>query len=141
MTHWESREEWEREQLGGVSQLVKPQARVRQWVMNFLLNPVFPGCLALPPRAPKTQLIPTIFHSQTVLFWTCEKYPNLKDWQVFHQGLLRLARKLHRCVSQHFLKHYFVPKSNLLQSANPSELDAVAQKVAFFLKNPQVSLP
>lgn len=76
-----------------------------------------------------------------VLFWTCEKYPHLKDWQVFQPALLRLVRKLHRCVSQHFLKHYFVPKSNLLQSANPSELDAVAQKVAFFLKNPQVELP
>lgn len=83
----------------------------------------------------------TTHHLQTVLFWTCEKYPHLKDWQVFHQALLRLVRKLHRCVSQHFLKHYFVPKSNLLQSASPSELDAVAQKVAFFLKNPQVTLP
>ncbi|XP_051021421.1 protein mab-21-like 3 [Acomys russatus] len=83
----------------------------------------------------------TTHHLQTVLFWTCEKYPHLKDWQVFHQALLRLVRKLHRCVSQHFLKHYFVPKSNLLQSANPSELDAVAQKVAFFLKNPQAALP
>ncbi|XP_055484278.1 protein mab-21-like 3 isoform X1 [Psammomys obesus] len=83
----------------------------------------------------------TTQHLQTVLFWTCEKYPHLKDWQVFHQALLRLVRKLHRCVSQHFLKHYFVPKSNLLQSANPTELDAVAQKVAFFLKNPQITLP
>lgn len=76
-----------------------------------------------------------------MLFWTCEKYPHLKDWQVFHQAFLRLVRKLHRCVSQHFLKHYFVPKSNLFQSANPSELDAVAQKMAFFLKNPQLELP
>ncbi|XP_008832246.1 protein mab-21-like 3 [Nannospalax galili] len=83
----------------------------------------------------------TSHHLQTVLFWTCEKYPHLKDWQVFRQSLLRLVRKLHKCVSQHFLKHYFVPKSNLLQSANPSELDAVAQKLAFFLKNPQVTVP
>lgn len=86
-------------------------------------------------------MFPPSFLPQTVLFWTCEKYPHLKDWQVFHQALLRLVRKLHRCVSQHFLKHYFVPKSNLLQSASPSELDAMAQKVAFFLKNPQVILP
>lgn len=83
----------------------------------------------------------TTHHLQTVLFWICEKYPHLKDWQVFHHAFLRLVRKLHRCVSQHFLKHYFVPKSNLFQSANPNELDAVAQKVAFFLKNPQLELP
>lgn len=108
---------------------------------EFLVNPDFPRYLAPSPRAMKTQRVPTISLPQTVLFWTCEKYPHLKDWQVVHQALLRLVRKLHRCVSQHFLKHYFVPKSNLLQSANPSELDAVAQKVTFFLKNPQVALP
>ncbi|XP_047419372.1 protein mab-21-like 3 isoform X2 [Sciurus carolinensis] len=83
----------------------------------------------------------TSHHLQTVLFWTCEKYPHLKDWQVFSKALLRLVRKLHKCVSQHFLKHYFVPKSNLLQYANSSELDSVAQKLAFFLKNPQINLP
>ncbi|KAI5933809.1 Protein mab-21-like 3 [Manis javanica] len=55
---------------------------------------------------------------QTVLFWTCEKYPRLKDWQIFNKAFLRLVRKLHKCVSQHFLKHYFVRKSNLLQYAN-----------------------
>lgn len=83
----------------------------------------------------------TSYHLQTVLFWTCEKYPHPKDWQVLSTGLLRLVRKLHKCVSQRFLKHYFVRKSNLLRSANASQLDLVAQKLAFFLKNPQVSLP
>uniref|UniRef100_A0A8C8ZP18 Mab-21 like 3 n=1 Tax=Prolemur simus TaxID=1328070 RepID=A0A8C8ZP18_PROSS len=80
-------------------------------------------------------------HLQTVLFWTCEKYPHFKDWQVFGKAFLRLVRKLHKCVSQHFLKHYFVRNSNLLRCANSGELDAVAQKLAFFLKNPQISLP
>ncbi|KAM5295435.1 protein mab-21-like 3 isoform 1-T11 [Glossophaga mutica] len=83
----------------------------------------------------------TSHHLQTVLFWTCEKYPHSKDWQVFSKGFLRLARKLHRCVSQHFLKHFFVRSCNLLQPANAAELDAVAQKLAFFLKDPQISLP
>uniref|UniRef100_A0A8C0WT57 Protein mab-21-like 3 n=1 Tax=Castor canadensis TaxID=51338 RepID=A0A8C0WT57_CASCN len=83
----------------------------------------------------------TSYHLQTVLFWTCEKYPHPKDWQVFSKAFLRLVRKLHKCVSQHFLKHYFVPKSNLLQSANSSKLDSVAQKLAYFLKNPQIRLP
>ncbi|XP_054420674.1 protein mab-21-like 3 [Pteronotus mesoamericanus] len=83
----------------------------------------------------------TSYHLQTVLFWTCEKYPHSKDWQVFSKGFLRLARKLHRCVSQHFLKHFFVRSSNLLQHASAAELDAVAQKLAFFLKDPQISLP
>lgn len=76
-----------------------------------------------------------------MLFWTCEKYPRLKDWQIFNKAFLRLVRKLHKCVSQHFLKHYFVQKSNLLQYANSGELDTVAQKLASFLKNPHISLP
>uniref|UniRef100_A0A8C5LFU2 Mab-21-like 3 n=1 Tax=Jaculus jaculus TaxID=51337 RepID=A0A8C5LFU2_JACJA len=83
----------------------------------------------------------TSHHLQTVLFWTCEKYPGLRDWQDLRRALLRLVRKLHKCVSQHFLKHYFVPRSNLFQAANAGELDSVAQRLAFFLKNPQVSLP
>ncbi|XP_057355451.1 protein mab-21-like 3 [Manis pentadactyla] len=60
----------------------------------------------------------TSHHLQTVLFWTCEKYPRLKDWQIFNKAFLCLVRKLHKCVSQHFLKHYFVRKSNLLPYAN-----------------------
>ncbi|XP_064444654.1 protein mab-21-like 3 [Mirounga angustirostris] len=83
----------------------------------------------------------TSHHLQTVLFWTCEKYPHLKDWQVFSKAFLRLVRKLHKCVSQHFLRHYFVRKSNLLQSASSGDLDAVAQRLALFLKNPQISPP
>ncbi|KAM9243276.1 protein mab-21-like 3 isoform 1-T2 [Dugong dugon] len=83
----------------------------------------------------------TTHHLQAVLFWTCEKYPHSKDWQVFSKSFLRLVKKLHKCVSQRFLKHYFVRKSNLLRYANSVELDAVAQKLAAFLKNPQISLP
>lgn len=75
-----------------------------------------------------------------VLFWTCEKYPHPKDWRIFSKAFLRLVRKLHKCVSQHFLKHYFVRKSNLLRYANSGELDAMAQKLAFFLKNPEITL-
>ncbi|XP_019516989.1 PREDICTED: protein mab-21-like 3 isoform X1 [Hipposideros armiger] len=83
----------------------------------------------------------TSHHLQTVLFWTCEKHPHLKDWQVFSKGFLRLVRKLHKCVSQRLLKHFFVPKSNLLRFADSGELDAVAQKLALFLKDPQRDLP
>ncbi|XP_032494673.1 protein mab-21-like 3 [Phocoena sinus] len=83
----------------------------------------------------------TSYHLQTVLFWTCEKYPHPKDWRVFSRAFLRLVRKLHKCVSQHFLKHYFVRESNLLRYANSGELGALAQKLAFFLQNPQISLP
>uniref|UniRef100_G1PMU8 Mab-21 like 3 n=1 Tax=Myotis lucifugus TaxID=59463 RepID=G1PMU8_MYOLU len=78
----------------------------------------------------------TSHHLQTVLFWTCEKYPHAKDWRVFSKGLLRLARKLHKCVRQRFLKHFFVRSGNLLQHAASTELDAVAQKLALFLKDP-----
>lgn len=83
----------------------------------------------------------TSHHLQTVLFWTCEKHPHSNDWRVFSKGFLRLVRKLYKCVSQHFLKHFFVPKSNLFRYANSGELDAVAQKLALFLKDPQMDLP
>ncbi|ELK30842.1 PREDICTED: protein mab-21-like 3 isoform X2 [Myotis davidii] len=76
----------------------------------------------------------TSHHLQTVLFWTCEKYPHAKDWRSFSKGLLRLARKLHKCVHQRFLKHFFVRSSNLLQHAAAAELDAVAQRLALFLQ-------
>lgn len=83
----------------------------------------------------------TSHHLQMVLFWTCEKYPHPKDWREFQSAFPRLLRKLHKAVSQHLLKHYFVPRSNLLQSVSSSELDALAPKLAFFLKNPHISLP
>ncbi|XP_036198617.1 protein mab-21-like 3 isoform X2 [Myotis myotis] len=78
----------------------------------------------------------TSHHLQTVLFWTCEKYPHAKDWGAFSKGLLRLARKLHKCVRQRFLKHFFVRSGNLLQHATAAELDAVAQRLALFLQDP-----
>ncbi|XP_058158977.1 protein mab-21-like 3 isoform X2 [Dasypus novemcinctus] len=83
----------------------------------------------------------TSHHLQTVLFWTCEKHPRAQDWQVFGDALLRLVRKLHKCVSQRFLKHYFVQQSNLLQYASSSDLDAVARRLASFLRRPQAPLP
>lgn len=82
-----------------------------------------------------------LFLPQTVLFWTCEKYPHAKDWQAFGRGFLRLARTLHKCVRERFLQHFFVRSSNLLQQASAAELDAVAQRLAFFLKDPQRGLP
>ncbi|XP_059529315.1 protein mab-21-like 3 isoform X3 [Myotis daubentonii] len=78
----------------------------------------------------------TSHHLQTVLFWTCEKYPHAQDWRAFSKGLLRLARKLHKCVRQRFLKHFFVRSGNLLQHAAAAELDAVAQRLALFLQDP-----
>ncbi|NXQ23470.1 MB213 protein, partial [Alaudala cheleensis] len=78
----------------------------------------------------------TAYHLQTVLFWTCEKYPRTKDWRCFPEAFLRLVQKLHKCVSQHFLKHYFLKNTNLLKYANTSDLDLVASKLAVFLANP-----
>ncbi|XP_068022108.1 protein mab-21-like 3 isoform X2 [Melanerpes formicivorus] len=78
----------------------------------------------------------TSYHLQTVLFWTCEKYPRSKDWRCFPEAFLRLVQKLHKCVSQHFLKHYFVKSTNLLKYANTSDLDLVASRLAIFLENP-----
>ncbi|XP_029434222.1 protein mab-21-like 3 isoform X2 [Rhinatrema bivittatum] len=78
----------------------------------------------------------TSYHIQTLLLWACEKYPRSKDWRNFGKCFLRLVKKLHKCVSQHFLKHYFVKGANLLKYANPNELDIMAQKLADFLQNP-----
>ncbi|XP_033029676.1 protein mab-21-like 3 [Lacerta agilis] len=82
----------------------------------------------------------TAFHLQMVLFWTCEKYPRSKDWSCFRKGFLRMVRKLHKCVSQHFLKHYFIKGTNLLKYANTNDLDMVAGKLAVFLENPTLPL-
>ncbi|XP_065253543.1 protein mab-21-like 3 [Emys orbicularis] len=82
----------------------------------------------------------TTYHLQMVLFWTCEKYPRTKDWRCFREGFLRMVKKLHKCVSQHFLKHYFVRGTNLLKYANTSDLDLVAGKLAVFLENPVLCL-
>ncbi|XP_065531715.1 protein mab-21-like 3 isoform X2 [Lathamus discolor] len=78
----------------------------------------------------------TAYHLQTVLFWTCEKYPRTKDWRCFPEAFLRLVQKLHKCVSQHFLKHYFLKNTNLLKYANTSDLDVVARRLTVFLENP-----
>ncbi|NWW84022.1 MB213 protein, partial [Rhynochetos jubatus] len=78
----------------------------------------------------------TVYHLQTVLFWMCEKYPRTKDWRCFPEAFLRLVQKLHKCVSQRFLKHYFVKNTSLLKHANTSDLDLVASKLAVFLENP-----
>ncbi|KAM4872941.1 protein mab-21-like 3 [Thomomys bottae] len=90
---------------------------------------------------PGSRPVITAQHLETVLFWTCEKYPQPKAWREPGPALSLLVRKLHKCASQRLLRHYFVPQSNLLQSASASELDSVAQKLAFFLKNPSLSLP
>uniref|UniRef100_A0A8D0DKA3 Mab-21 like 3 n=1 Tax=Salvator merianae TaxID=96440 RepID=A0A8D0DKA3_SALMN len=88
----------------------------------------------------RSKPILTSFHLQMVLFWTCEKYPHSKDWRCFHTAFLRMVRKLHKCVSQRFLKHYFIRDTNLLKYANTNDLDVVAGKLAVFLENPILPL-
>ncbi|XP_069491744.1 protein mab-21-like 3 isoform X3 [Ambystoma mexicanum] len=71
-----------------------------------------------------------------LLLWSCEKYPRAKDWKNFKKCFLRLFRKLRKCVSQHFLKHYFVRGTNLLKYSNSTELDLMVQKMDEFSTNP-----
>ncbi|XP_066472462.1 protein mab-21-like 3 isoform X1 [Tiliqua scincoides] len=89
---------------------------------------------------PGNKPILSSFHLQMVLFWTCEKYPLSKDWRCFRTCFLRMIRKLHKCVSQHFLKHYFIKDTNLLKYANINDLDMLASKLAVFLENPMLPL-
>ncbi|XP_039599749.1 protein mab-21-like 3 [Polypterus senegalus] len=78
------------------------------------------------------------YHLQTLLLWSCEKYPRTKDWRNFKKSFLRLVKKLLKCVSQRYLRHYFVRGYNLLKYTNTSELDIMAKKITDFLENPQL---
>ncbi|XP_023691670.1 protein mab-21-like 3 [Paramormyrops kingsleyae] len=78
----------------------------------------------------------TAYHLQNLLFWTCEKYPNSKHWKNLKESVLRLVRKLHKCASQRYLKHYFVGSYNLLKYTNTNDLDDMASKISTFLDNP-----
>ncbi|XP_036400638.1 protein mab-21-like 3 [Megalops cyprinoides] len=80
----------------------------------------------------------TTYHLQTLLFWTCEKYPRSRDWRNLRESVLRLAKKLHKCVSQRYLRHYFVRSYNLLKYTNTNELDVMAKKICDFLDNPGI---
>ncbi|KAJ8255796.1 hypothetical protein COCON_G00196600 [Conger conger] len=80
----------------------------------------------------------TAYHLQTLLFWTCEKYPSTKDWKNLRESVLRLAKKLHKCVSQRYLRHYFVRGYNLLKYTNTNELDDMTKKICEFLNSPGV---
>ncbi|XP_051567112.1 protein mab-21-like 3 [Myxocyprinus asiaticus] len=85
---------------------------------------------------PGSKPVITAFHLQTLLFWTCEKYPCTRDWRDFRGCVLRLVQKLYKCVSQHYLRHYFIRSHNLLKYSNTNELDNVAKKIINFLDNP-----
>ncbi|KAJ8253211.1 hypothetical protein GJAV_G00210330 [Gymnothorax javanicus] len=78
----------------------------------------------------------TAYHLQTLLFWTCEKYPSSKDWRNMGECVLRLAKKLHKCVSQRYLRHYFVRSYNLLKYTNTNQLDDITKKICEFLNKP-----
>ncbi|RXM99222.1 Protein mab-21-like 3 [Acipenser ruthenus] len=62
---------------------------------------------------------------ETLLMWTCEKYPGSKDWRNFK-----------KCVSQRYLRQFFVRGYNLLKYTNSIELDIMAKKISDFLENP-----
>ncbi|XP_068946365.1 protein mab-21-like 3 isoform X3 [Petaurus breviceps papuanus] len=85
---------------------------------------------------PGNRPVITSQHLQTILFWTCEKYPRSKDWSIFKKAFLRLVRKLYKCVNQSYLKHFFVKNTNMFQYSSKNDLDSVAQKLNLFLKNP-----
>ncbi|KAL7865859.1 hypothetical protein SRHO_G00111060 [Serrasalmus rhombeus] len=85
---------------------------------------------------PGSKPVITAHHLQTLLFWTCEKYPSSRDWRNLRECVLRLVHKLHKCVSQRYLRHYFVRTYNLLKYTNTNELDDMAKKISDFLENP-----
>ncbi|KAG7467557.1 hypothetical protein MATL_G00155010 [Megalops atlanticus] len=89
-------------------------------------------------NSPKIKMTSSSLLPQTLLFWTCEKYPSSKDWRNLRESVLRLAKKLHKCTSQRYLRHYFVHSYNLLKYTNANELDIMAKKICDFLDNPGI---
>ncbi|XP_067085495.1 protein mab-21-like 3 [Osmerus mordax] len=87
---------------------------------------------------PGNKPVITAFHLQTLLFWCCEKFPCVRDWRSVKECVLRIATKLHKCVSQRYLRHYFVRSYNLLKYSNTTELDNTAQRINAFLVNPSL---
>ncbi|XP_071760626.1 protein mab-21-like 3 [Centroberyx gerrardi] len=87
---------------------------------------------------PNNKPVITAFHLQTLLFWCCEKFPCSRDWRCVQECVLRVARKLHKCVSQRYLRHYFIRSHNLLKYSNTTELDHTAQKISDFITNPSL---
>uniref|UniRef100_A0A8B9LQ79 Mab-21-like 3 n=1 Tax=Astyanax mexicanus TaxID=7994 RepID=A0A8B9LQ79_ASTMX len=85
---------------------------------------------------PGSKPVITAHHLQMLLFWTCEKYPSSRDWRNLRECVLRLVQKLHKCVSQRYIRHYFVRTYNLLKYTNTNELDDMAKKISNFLENP-----
>lgn len=85
---------------------------------------------------PGSKPVITAYHLQTLLMWTCEKYPGSKDWRNFKKSFLRLVKKLHKCVNQRYLRHFFVRGYNLLKYTNTIELDIMAKKISDFIENP-----
>ncbi|KAM6946071.1 protein mab-21-like 3 [Aplochiton taeniatus] len=85
---------------------------------------------------PGNKPVITAFHLQTLLFWCCEKFPCGRDWRAVRECVLRLALKLQKCVSQRYLRHYFVRSSNLLKYSNTAELDQTAHRIDDFLAHP-----
>ncbi|KAJ8350957.1 hypothetical protein SKAU_G00260870 [Synaphobranchus kaupii] len=63
---------------------------------------------------------------------------HLQDWRDLRGTVLRLAKKLHKCVSQRYLRHYFVRGYNLLKYTNTNQLDDMAKKICDFLNNPGI---
>ncbi|XP_010878333.2 protein mab-21-like 3 [Esox lucius] len=87
---------------------------------------------------PGTKPVITAYHLQTLLFWCCEKFPCGRDWRCMKECVLRVARKLLKCVGQRYLRHYFVRSYNLLKYSNTTELDLTAQKINDFITDPSL---
>ncbi|XP_068127107.1 protein mab-21-like 3 isoform X2 [Hyperolius riggenbachi] len=89
---------------------------------------------------PGTRPVITSQHLQMILLWECERHPSSKHWVDFASCFLRLIRRLLKCARQHFLRHYFVRRANLLKYADVNQLEVLADKLARFLHNPSLSI-
>ena len=67
-----------------------------------------------PHCSPSSRVLCSYF-IKTLIFWVCEE-TDLSHWgkERFRECVIHLLRKLHECVRNKYLRHYFIPSFNLL---------------------------
>ncbi|KAI0227343.1 hypothetical protein LSAT2_022172, partial [Lamellibrachia satsuma] len=78
------------------------------------------------------------YHLKMLLFWQCEKIPDI-EWSS-EAGLatmfLCLLDELVYCVATHCLPHYFIPENNLFEHVHSDFLADIARTVSCIRRNP-----
>ncbi|XP_043197824.1 uncharacterized protein LOC122368186 [Amphibalanus amphitrite] len=79
-------------------------------------------------------------HIRHLIFWQFER--NIRDWwpQALGGSLVELLRSLEKSVRERELKHYFVPRRNMLESETSEGLLLAQERLRRILENPVPNL-